>query len=158
MSENLIVVGVDGSEGARRALRWALREASHRGTAVEAVTAWLWDDIDTAPIGPSNPENARERAVQMLDREVEQALAEWVTAPPTIAREVVEGRPAKVLVAAATDADLLVLGSHGHGRLYHVALGSVSESCIREATCPVVVVPIPHPEQRRQPAEPALRG
>jgi nucleotide-binding universal stress UspA family protein len=158
MSENLIVVGVDGSEGGRRALRWALREASQRSSAVEAVTAWLWDDIDAVPIRPSNPQDARERAARMLDREVEQALAEWVTTPPTIAREVVEGRPVKVLVDAATDADLLVLGSHGHGRLHHVALGSVSESCIREATCPVVVVPVPHPGQRRQPAEPALRG
>jgi nucleotide-binding universal stress UspA family protein len=158
MSENLVVVGVDGSEGGRRALRWALREAAHRDAAVEAVTAWMWDDIDTVPIGPSSRGDARERAGQMLEREVQAALAEWVTTPPTVAREVVEGRPSKVLVDAAADADLLVLGSHGHGRLYHVALGSVSEACIHEATCPVVVVPVPHPERRRQPAEPALRG
>ncbi|HEX6076414.1 MAG TPA: universal stress protein [Micromonosporaceae bacterium] len=158
MTENLVVVGVDGSEGGRRALRWALREAVHRGAAVEAVTAWMWDDIDTVPIGPSNPRDARERATRLLDREVESALGEWITTPPTVAREVVEGRPVKVLADAASDADLLVLGSHGHGRLHHVALGSVSEACIRQASCPVVVVPVPHPERHRQPAEPALRG
>jgi len=128
MGENLIVVGVDGSEGGRRALRWALREALHRGAAVEAVTAWMWDDIDTVPIGPSTPREARKRAARLLDQEVEAALAEWVTTPPTVAREVVESSPVKV------------------------------EACIREASCPVVVVPVPHPERRRQPAEPALRG
>lgn len=157
MSENLIVVGVDGSEGGRRALRWALREAAHRGAAVEAVTAWMWDDIDARPIPPGNPREARERAVTLLEREVQEALTEWVTPPPTLAREVVEGRPVQVLVDAAADADLLVLGSHGHGRLHHVALGSVSEACIHQASCPVVVVPVPHPERRRQPAEPAVR-
>ncbi|HEX2416634.1 MAG TPA: universal stress protein [Micromonosporaceae bacterium] len=158
MGENLIVVGVDGSEGGRRALRWALREALHRGAAVEAVTAWMWDDIDTVPIGPSTPREARKRAARLLDQEVEAALAEWVATPPTVAREIVESSPVKALVEAAASADLLVLGSHGHGRLHHVALGSVSEACIREASCPVVVVPVPHPERRHQPAEPALRG
>lgn len=157
MSENLIVVGVDGSDGGRRALRFALREAAHRGASVEAVTAWMWDDIDTAPITPANPHEARERAAAMLRQEVEQALAEWVTKAPSVAREVVEGRPVQVLVDAASDADLLVLGSHGHSRLHHVALGSVSEACIRQAGCPVVVVPVPHPQRRRQSAEPAVR-
>jgi len=50
----------------------------------------------------------------------------------------------EVLTTAAADADLLVLGSHGHGRLFHAVLGSVAEQCIRAAVCPVVVVPVPH--------------
>ena len=45
----------------------------------------------------------------------------------------------------------LVLGSHGHRRVRHTVLGSVSEDCIRKATCPVVVIPVP--ADRRQPAD-----
>jgi len=68
---------------------------------------------------------------------------------PTVitAGEAIEGAPAKVLTGAAAGADLLVLGSHGHGRLFHVVLGSVAEECIRVATCPVVVVPVARPRQ-----------
>ncbi|MFC7481649.1 universal stress protein [Luedemannella flava] len=67
-----------------------------------------------------------------------------------LALEAVEGRPARVLTKAAADADLLVVGSHGHNRLFRAVLGSVSEECVRAATCPVVVVPIP----REEPAHP----
>lgn len=74
-----------------------------------------------------------------------------------MAAEVIEGRPADVLAAAGAAADLLVLGSHGHSRVRHTVLGSVSEDCIRKATCPVVVIPVPI-DQPRQTAEPVLRN
>jgi nucleotide-binding universal stress UspA family protein len=63
-----------------------------------------------------------------------------------IALEVIEGRPGAALAAAAADADLLVIGSHGHSRSVHQLLGSVAEACIRTATCPVVVIPAPKPD------------
>lgn len=146
MANFRIVVGVDGSEGGRRALRWAVHEAAGRGGTVQAVAAWRWDEVDDDVIGS----NAREQAAAMLDREL-LALPPFQREGVSIAGEVVEGRAADVLAAAAADADLLVLGSHGTSRLMHTVLGSVSEECIGKASCPVVVVPVghelPHPAE-----------
>jgi nucleotide-binding universal stress UspA family protein len=147
-----IVVGVDGSEGGRRALRWAIDEAAARGGTVQAVSAWRWD----APDRPLSSSLADEQ------HRAEQALLEEIDAVPDhrdvpIAAEAVEGRAADVLTAASRDADLLVLGSHGHSRVWHTVLGSVSEECMRYANCAVVVVPFGHLGLYRA-AEPALRG
>ncbi|GAB1691678.1 universal stress protein [Krasilnikovia sp. M28-CT-15] len=157
MTDNyLIVVGVDGSVGSRRALEWAAREAATRGGAVQAVTAWSWDGIEYGPMTATSPDEEAQRAAELLDREVKALAVQRGTAQP-VAAEVIEGRPADVLSAAAASADLLVLGSHGHSRVRHTVLGSVSEECIRKARCPVVVIPVPaeRPEPTR---EPALRG
>lgn len=151
----LIVVGVDGSEGGRRALRWAADEAATRGGAVQAVTAWSWDGMDYDPIVATRPQEAAERAGRMLDGEIKQLIARNGSHLP-VAAELVEGRPADVLSAAGRTADLLVLGSHGHSRVRHTVLGSVSEECIRKATCPVVVIPVPA-DQQEPAAEPILR-
>jgi nucleotide-binding universal stress UspA family protein len=64
----------------------------------------------------------------------------------TVATEVLLGNPGHKLASAARGADLLVVGSHGHGRLLHAVLGSISEACIRHAPCPVVVTPQPGPQ------------
>ncbi len=144
----LIVVGVDGSEGGHRALRWAAREAAERGGTVEAVAAWRWDlpDYGLDPgLGPGEPE---ERATALLRSEIDLLPSDL-----PIASQVVEGRPADALTAIARDADLLVLGSHGHSRVWQTVLGSVAEECVRKANCPVVVIPVPHREE--PPAEPA---
>jgi nucleotide-binding universal stress UspA family protein len=144
-TRHLIVVGVDGSDGGRRALDWAVREADARGSAVEAVTAWSWDGIEFGPVTATNPAEAKERAVRMLDREI-QALAARHGSHIPVAAEVIEGSPGETLARAGRAADLIVLGSHGHSRVRRTVLGSVSESCIRAATCPVVVIPVPAPE------------
>jgi nucleotide-binding universal stress UspA family protein len=153
-TRHLIVVGVDGSDGARRALEWAVREADARGSAVQAVTAWQWDGLDYAPVVAANPQEAKERAARLLDDEIHALVARHGSHLP-IAAEVIEGSPGETLARAAGSADLLVLGSHGHSRVRHTVLGSVSEACIRTATCPVVVIPAPAPE--RADAEPAPR-
>ena len=154
-SSYLIVVGVDGSEGGRRALDWAAQEAATRGGTVQAVIAWSWDGTEYGPIAATHPAQESRLATQVLDREIK-ALAERHGTATPIAAEVIEGRPADVLAAAGSAADLLVLGSHGHSRVRHTVLGSVSEECVRKATCPVVVIPVP--AERHEPAEPALRG
>lgn len=146
----LIVVGVDGSEGGHRALRWAAREAADRGGTVEAVAVWRWDlpDYGLDPgTGPGEPE---ERADALLRSEIDRLPSRL-----PVASQVVEGRPADALTAVARDADLLVLGSHGHSRVWQTVLGSVTDECVRKATCPVVVVPVPHREEPA--AEPAPR-
>ena len=77
----LIVVGVDGSDGGRRALDWAAAEAAARGGAVQAVVAWRWDGIESGPGVATNPQDERRHAEAILKRELD-ALA-VATAPHT---------------------------------------------------------------------------
>ena len=153
-TRHLIVVGVDGSDGGRRALEWAVREADARGSAIQAVTAWQWDGIDYTPAVATSPQEAKERATRLLEEEISALIARHGSHLP-IAAEVIEGNPGETLARAAGAADLLVLGSHGHSRVRRTVLGSVSEETIRKATCPVVVIPVPAPD--RADAEPARR-
>jgi nucleotide-binding universal stress UspA family protein len=139
---HLIVAGVDGSEGGRRALEWAAIEAAERGGAVRAVIAWSWNGMDYGPITAVTPVEEDALAAQVVTAEIE-ALIERRGSHLPVTGEAIEGSPADVLTEAARNADLLVLGSHGHGRVRHTVLGSVSEACIRKATCPVVVIPAP---------------
>jgi len=142
-----IVVGFDGSEHSLRALSWAIAEADRRGGSVQAVVAWQWTEPDLG----ANIRAERERMAR-LALEDAIAIVRRGHADVTVAAEVTAGPAADVLTRAAVDADLLVLGSHGHGRLFHAVLGSVAEQCIRAAVCPVVVIPVPHPVA--PPAEP----
>jgi nucleotide-binding universal stress UspA family protein len=61
---------------------------------------------------------------------------------PRLTAELLHGSPPEVLCAVSRDAQLLVLGSHGHGQLFDAVLGSVSQYCVRHASCPVVVIPV----------------
>jgi nucleotide-binding universal stress UspA family protein len=141
MTDHRIVVGVDGTDGGRRALRWAVHEAASRGGTVQAVMSWRWD-TDDEPAGSGVEGSGRQRAEQTLRTEIaDQSAAVPATAAITVAAEVVEGRAAQVLVEAARDADLLVLGSHGHDRVYRTVLGSVAQEVVEAAPCPVVVIP-----------------
>lgn len=152
-NSELIVVGVDGTEGSRLALRWAVAEAHRSGGAVDAVTAWYWQGgVDGAMLAVTNPLEQQQHAERISAREVEAVVAEFGSGTP-IAREVVEGVPVRVLIDASRHARMLVLGSHGHGRLHHAVLGSVSDECARQARCPVVIIPTPHAEKVMEPAE-----
>jgi len=136
-----IVVGVDGSPAAQRALRWALAEARRRKESILAVTAWRWDaleDIDTISSA------AADEAAAMLSRQIDAVPASERVAVP-IVKQVREGRPGEVLTAAARDAELLVIGSHGHSHRLQLMLGSTAEECVRNASCPVVVLPPKQP-------------
>jgi nucleotide-binding universal stress UspA family protein len=136
-----IVVGVDGSDASERALRWAAAEAHARDGAVQAIIAWHWDGSGTFFTTATSPAEERDRAQQILDETVAKVTGEFPDA--VLAGRVIEAAPAKALAHAAASADVLVLGSHGHNRLHHAVLGSVSEECVRLATCPVVVIPAP---------------
>jgi nucleotide-binding universal stress UspA family protein len=136
MQNYRIVVGVDGSDGAIRALDWAVAEAARRGGTVQAVTAWQWTQPDLGvDIRAEHERLAREALAQAI------SAARAPYPQVAVTGEAVPGTAADVLTRAATGADLLVLGSHGHGRLFHAVLGSVAEACVRRAVCPVVVIP-----------------
>jgi nucleotide-binding universal stress UspA family protein len=138
-----MVVGVDGSDGSLRALRWAVHEAHTRGGTVQAVMTYDWAGTEAAVLAGLNSEAERRRAEDIVAEAVAEIRRECPYVP--IAAEVLLGSPGRRLTEAARDADLLVVGSRGHGRLRQAVLGSVSEDCIRHAPCPVVVVPGSHP-------------
>ena len=132
-----IVVGIDGSILSVAALRWAVGQARLTGADVHAVTGW--EVPITIMIVPTYTEADYARdAQQVLDR----AVAEVQQTEPDvrIERHLIQKRPALALTAAAEDAQLLVIGSHGRGELPGMHLGSVASYCVHHAPCPVVVV------------------
>lgn len=140
-----VIVGVDGSETARKAVRWAAREAKLRGMKLELVSAWeipIYSYAYGYGFGPA----ISEEMMKSLTARAEDHLAEALDEARAEAREVqietiaVEGQPAKVLVEVAKGADLLVVGSRGLGGFRELLLGSVSQQCAQHATCPVVIV------------------
>ncbi len=137
-SPPMIVVGVDGSEPSKRALRWAADQAKLTGAELTAVTAWEYPPtLGWAPPYPSDFDpNADAR--QALQATVDTVLG--TDHGVVLHLAVTEGHPAFVLTEAARDATLLVVGSRGHGAFAGMLLGSVSEYCASHASCPVVVV------------------
>ena len=128
----VIVVGVDGSEGATRALDWAAAEAARSGAELSVLGAWSFGGHLGAVPAPAD--EAR-RVVQ----EAHARVAEHFPGLPV--RDVVdEGTPAYVLINAGRDADLLVVGSRGLGGFRGLLLGSVGQHCLTHAACSVVVV------------------
>ena len=139
-----IVVGVDGSAGSRNALRWAISEAALRGATVEAVTTWQSPSYAYTGVAVMPPVvELAEAAAAALDETIaaETAVLTGSDAAVTIEQVVVEGPAAAVLIERARDADLLVVGSRGHGGFRGLLLGSVSHQCASHAHCPVVVIP-----------------
>jgi nucleotide-binding universal stress UspA family protein len=139
----VILVGIDGSPSARRALVWALEEGAVRGAVVEVLHAWQ-TPLMVLPVGmPVIAPGAEDQAIEakeLVEREIEQALSA-TTARPEVRCVAVEGGACSTLVDHAKGADLLVVGSHGSGALAELFLGSVSLHCVRHAGVPVVVVP-----------------
>jgi len=135
-----IVAGVDGSASARSALRWAIRQAELTRGSVDAVIAWQYPASYTgyglAPSGVSDVDYAgwAEKAV------AEEVAAATANRPVDVRTQVTEGSPARVLLDAAEGADLLVVGSRGHGGFAEALLGSVGQHCVHHARCPVVVI------------------
>lgn len=139
-----IVVGVDGSQPSRDALRWALEEARLRGAAVEVVYAWRYPVMTYAPGIMAPPTYARDdladEARRVLEATVE-AVAGDIAADVVLDEVVVEGPAAEALVKRAGPDDLLVVGHRGRGGFIGLLLGSVAEQCSTHARCPVVIVP-----------------
>ena len=132
-----IVVGVDGFESSKAALRWAIRQARLTGAVVEAVTAWHIPP-GTGLVPTVDMPDFQEDAFAVLT----DAITEMYTVDPDIqvCPRVVMGQAGPVLVDAAEGADLLVVGSRGHGGLAEALLGSVGQYCVRHAPCPVVIL------------------
>lgn len=143
-----IVVGVDGSEAARQALRWAVDVAALSDGTVAAVAAWghpggfEWT-VRTTNYGlvPLPERTTHEEELAAAQQTLADMADELGRTSVDLVQRAVEGEPTDILVAASTDADLLVLGRHGHSTVRDALLGSVTNHCIQHAHCPVVVVP-----------------
>jgi nucleotide-binding universal stress UspA family protein len=143
-----IVVGVDGSDASREALRWAAEEARLRSAQLVGIHAWSF--VPVAPLGdagvlampagdlPGQLEAESEAATATLEEALAEAVGEG--SGIEVDRRVVEGDAGEVLVAEAAKADLVVVGSHGRAGLKAALLGSVSRHVVDHASCPVVVV------------------
>lgn len=143
-STGLIVVGVDSSEGAKAALRFALEEAKLRQATLRVVHTWQFGYIGVSGIEGFSPVVGADLGDLRRTAEVALDAVMHEIAPDSdgivIERRVSEGAPATVLVDESRRADLLVVGSRGHGGFTGLLLGSVSQQCAHHAACPVVIV------------------
>jgi nucleotide-binding universal stress UspA family protein len=136
-----IVVGVDGSPASQEALAWSIRQAELTGASVEAIIAWH----DPVAIGgmPHGPVAVLEQAAfgefaaTVLSTSVREASAHSAVKVNPVVKH---GNAAQVLLDGSAGADLLVLGSRGHGGFAGALLGSVSQHCVHHASCPVVII------------------
>jgi len=136
-----VVVGVDGSASSHRALEWAAFQAAVLDTSIEAVTAWQVPTDYGFSVSPQ-----WDPAVDMRQVLMDSVRTVFGEEPPArLQLAVHEGGAARVLIDASRGAQLLVVGSRGHGGFTGLLLGSVSASVAEHAHCPVLVV---HGEQR----------
>ncbi|MEP7090769.1 MAG: universal stress protein [Nocardioidaceae bacterium] len=136
-----VLVGFDGSDSSRKALMWAAAEAAHHGA--ELVVLNVWEHTLPPPAGSVSvsehyvPDPSQRTAEDLLE-DILEVLGED---PPVLVQpRVKQGNPAKVLIEESAGADVLVVGTRGHGGIRGLVLGSVSQHVSAYAQCPVTVV------------------
>jgi nucleotide-binding universal stress UspA family protein len=148
LGRNWVVVGVDGSPSADRALRWASDEAAMRQAELEIVCCWPDPSLPVrwAAGGGDLRDLHRRAARRIVDTAARIARCRGYHLE--IRPRLVEGLPGPTLAAVSTGASLLVVGRQG---INDVVIGSVSSHCLAHAGCPVEVVPCAiHSERRRR--------
>ncbi len=138
-----IVVGVDGSEHARAALRVAADEAALRGARLRVVAAWdIAPAVYSGGFAPGFDQETVDAFRDTAETVVREALAEAKRLQPALELEghTREGQAAEVLLEEASDALLLVVGNRGRGGFTSLLLGSVSQQLVHHSPCPVLVV------------------
>ena len=141
-----IVVGIDGTENAAAALRWAVEEAELRGASVEAVHAWSFVPMTTpadsglVPIAWSEGTEVLEAAHEAAERLAAGQVRDVLGEDSGLTVSLVQGDATEALLEAAVGADLLVVGNRGRGAFAEAFLGSTSGRISDHAPCPVVIV------------------
>jgi nucleotide-binding universal stress UspA family protein len=132
-----VVVGIDGSAASLEALEWAAHQADLTKANLEIVMTWDWPMTYgwAVPIPEGyDPEQDVRKALEQVEADVRAKHANV-----EITARVLQGHPAQILVEESKGADLLVVGSRGHGEFVGMVIGSVSEYCATNAHCPVLV-------------------
>jgi len=135
-----VVVGVDGSPGSLDALRVALEEAQLRQAPLRVVMAWQLTWLEIALETPALAEQVEEHAAEVLEAALA-SVDHGRGAGVEVSGELVNGHASTVLLEAAHDATLLVVGTRGTGAVSGTLVGSVAHAAIHHARCPVLVVP-----------------
>lgn len=134
-----IVVGVDGSSSSNEAVEWAAKQAALTGSALVLLAAWHVPAMAYGSLVPLPQDlDLRGATAELVDKVAD--AVEKQHPGLDIVRKVAEGQPALALLEEAEGANLLVVGSRGHGAFAGMLLGSVSEYCVTHAAIPVVVV------------------
>ena len=136
-----IVAGFDGAASSLHALSWAARQAVLTESTLEVIMTWEWPSSYGWAVPIPDDFDPEVDARKALDTAIAGALSEH----PGLKVEgrLVSGHPAPLLVEASKGADLLVVGSRGHGEFVGMLVGSVSEYCVTNAHCPVLVHRLP---------------
>jgi nucleotide-binding universal stress UspA family protein len=137
-----IVVGVDGSAESVEALRWAAAYATATGGTISAVLSWHYPTAAGIVQPGAAPKLLTDDVRATMQEALDGAVAEvfGTTTPPSVHPKIVYGHPAVVLVDESHNADLVVVGNRGHGAFAGMLTGSVSNHCVNNTHCPVVVV------------------
>jgi nucleotide-binding universal stress UspA family protein len=133
-----IVVGVDGSDNAKQALRWAAKQAGYTGASLDVVGAWEYPSTYGWVAAPNEDWDFAGYTQKAVDEAIADVFGDDV--PATLSSRVIEGHAAEVLVEASKGAELLVVGSRGYGGFTDALLGSVSTYAVHHAHGPVTVV------------------
>lgn len=137
-----IVVGVEGSGGAKAALKWAVNEAKIRSAKVEVVTAYAPTFVASAVdfnYAPIDSIDLKEQ-IENMQKEVVDSVIGTEDKSVELECQLMKGRPADTLISASEGADMLVVGSRGRGGFKGLLLGSVSHQIVQHCMCPVVIV------------------
>lgn len=143
--ERKIVVGIEGSGGAKAALKWAIQEAKFRHATIVVATAFSPSWVPVSPdftYIPVDNFNVEDEVGRMQEHIAQEVLEEIGSEKADIKYVRKKGSPADTLIAIAEaeDADMLVVGSRGRGGVRGLLLGSVSHQIAHHGSCPVVIV------------------
>lgn len=139
-SRHSVVVGVDGSEEAQRALHWAAGEAGRRHWPLRVIHALDYSHFQLKEVIGAKPGSAEDREVAQTIVDEAVAAVERIWPAVGVTGDWRRGNPAPVLARTVTEHDILVVGSRGLGRVASALLGSVSSDVSYRADCPVIVV------------------
>ena len=141
-----VVVGDDGSSGAATAVHWAAADAARRDTTLHVIRAW---SISSAPRPPSQSGGYVPSLYEYQEAVRQQLEERWGSLRDQVSQLdlcPVHQQSADALVEASATADVVVVGARGQGLVARIVVGSIAKDVVRQAKCPVVVVPQPSGE------------
>ena len=142
-----LIVALDGSPSSLAALKWAANYAERLSMHINVANAWQYHntamDFGALAFGSAgyvSGDDPHEWSKQILKECVEEVFGSEHT---DVQLTSIEGDPSETLISKSEKAELLVMGSRGHSKLVDLILGSVSQKCLAQAKCPVVIVHAP---------------